>query len=92
MHKKGRFGEFGGQYVPETVMNAVTELEKAYEYYKNDDEFKKELAFLYEEYASRPSGLYFAEKMTEDLNGAKVYIKREDLNHTGSPKITKVLG
>lgn len=92
MYKAGRFGDFGGQYVPETVMNAVKELEKAYEFYKNDEDFQKELAFLYEEYASRPSGLYFAEKMTEDLKGAKVYIKREDLNHTGSHKINNVLG
>ena len=82
--KKGRFGEFGGQYVPETVMNAVCELEKAYEFYRNDEEFKSELTELYKNYASRPSMLYFARKMTEDLGGAKIYIKREDLNHTGS--------
>lgn len=92
MDKKGRYGEFGGQYVPETVMNAVGELEKAYEFYKNDEAFKNELKLLYEEYASRPSRLYFAEKMTADLGGAKIYIKREDLNHTGSHKINNVLG
>lgn len=90
--KKGRFGEFGGQYVPETVMNAVCELEKAYEFYRNDEEFKSELTELYKNYASRPSMLYFARKMTEDLGGAKIYIKREDLNHTGSHKVNNVLG
>jgi len=92
MSKKGRFGEFGGQYVPETLMSALCELEKAYEFYKNDDVFKNELAFLYKDYANRPSGLYFAKKMTEDLCGAKIYVKREDLNHTGSHKINNVLG
>ncbi|NLK70007.1 MAG: tryptophan synthase subunit beta [Clostridiales bacterium] len=92
MVKKGRFGEFGGQYVPETVMNAVCELEKAYEFYRNDEEFKSELTELYKNYASRPSMLYFARKMTEDLGGAKIYIKREDLNHTGSHKVNNVLG
>lgn len=89
---KGRFGIHGGQYIPETLMNAVIELEKAYEYYKNDAEFGKELTYLYNEYAGRPSRLYFAEKMTEDLGGAKIYLKREDLNHTGSHKINNVLG
>lgn len=92
MNKKGRFGIYGGQYVPETVMNAVCELEQAYEHYKNDPEFCKELKALYKDYAGRPSMLYYAEKMTEDLKGAKIYIKREDLNHTGSHKINNVLG
>src|SRR5659263_106364 len=90
--KKGRFGEFGGQYIPETLMNALSELESAYEFYKNDKEFKDELTLLYNNYAGRPSGLYYAEKMTADLGGAKIYIKREDLNHTGSHKINNVLG
>ena len=92
MNKIGRFGEYGGQYVPETVMNAVHELEAAYAKYKNDPEFIKELKTLYRDYAGRPSMLYFAQKMTEDLGGAKIYIKREDLNHTGSHKINNVLG
>ena len=82
----------GGQYIPETLMNAVIELEHAYEYYKNDTEFQDELTRLLNEYAGRPSRLYFAKKMTEDLNGAKIYLKREDLNHTGSHKINNVLG
>ncbi len=90
--KKGRFGEFGGQYVPETLMNAVAEVEKAYEYYKNDPDYVSELETLYHEYAGRPSRLYYAEKMTKDLGGAKIYLKREDLNHTGSHKINNVLG
>jgi len=90
--KKGRFGEFGGQYIPETLMNALSELESAYEFYKNDKEFKDELTLLYNNYAGRPSGLYYAEKMTADLGGAKIYIKREDLNHTGSHKINNCLG
>ncbi len=89
---KGRYGDFGGQYVPETVMNAVLELEGAYEKYKDDKDFKEELSQLYKNYAGRPSMLYFAEKMTKDLGGAKIYIKREDLNHTGSHKINNVLG
>ncbi len=92
MSKIGRFGNFGGQYVPEIVMNAVTELEEAYNKYKDDEDFKKDLAKLYHEYANRPSLLYYAEKMTEDLGGAKIYIKREDLNHTGAHKINNVLG
>lgn len=91
-NKKGRFGIHGGQYIPETLMNAVTELEKAYEYYKNDPEFKRELAVLFNEYAGRPSRLYYAEKMTKQLGGAKIYLKREDLNHTGAHKINNVLG
>lgn len=90
--KKGRYGIYGGQYVPETVMNAVTELEEAYEKYKNDPEFIAELKQLYRDYAGRPSMLYYAEKMTKDLGGAKIYLKREDLNHTGAHKINNVLG
>lgn len=88
----GRFGIYGGQYIPETLMRAVTELEEAYNFYKNDENFKKELRALLENYAGRPSRLYFAENMTEDLKGAKIYLKREDLNHTGSHKINNVLG
>ena len=90
--KKGRFGMHGGQYVPETLMNAVIELEQAYEYYKKDPEFNAELEKLFNDYAGRPSRLYFAKHMTEDLGGAKVYLKREDLNHTGAHKINNVLG
>ena len=89
---KGRFGIYGGQYIPETLMNAVIELEAAYEYYKNDPEFQTELSTLFNEYAGRPSRLYYAEKMTKDLNGAKIYLKREDLNHTGAHKINNSLG
>jgi len=88
----GRFGQYGGQYVPETVMTAVHELEAAYSKYKDDPEFISELKELYRDYAGRPSMLYYAEKMTKDLGGAKIYIKREDLNHTGSHKINNVLG
>lgn len=90
--KKGRFGNYGGQYVPETLMNAINELEEAYEHYKNDPEFIRELDHLNKNYAGRPSLLYYAEKMTKDLGGAKIYFKREDLNHTGSHKINNVLG
>ena len=89
---KGRFGIHGGQYVPETLMTAVNELEEAYNHYKNDPEFNKELQELFNNYAGRPSLLYYAEKMTKDLGGAKIYLKREDLNHTGSHKINNVLG
>lgn len=89
---KGRFGEYGGQYIPETLMNAVYELEAAYDKYSKDPEFIAELDDLYKNYAGRPSLLYYAEKMTEDLGGAKIYLKREDLNHTGSHKINNVLG
>lgn len=89
---KGRYGIHGGQYIPETLMNAVIELEAAYEHYKNDPEFNAELQRLYHEYANRPSLLYYAEKMTQDLGGAKIYLKREDLNHTGAHKINNVLG
>lgn len=92
MESKGRFGIHGGQYIPETLMNAVNELEDAYDHYKNDPEFNRELMQLFNEYAGRPSLLYFAEKMTKDLGGAKIYLKREDLNHTGSHKINNVLG
>jgi len=89
---KGRFGIHGGQYIPETLMNAVIELEEAYNHYKNDPEFNRELQTLLNDYAGRPSRLYFAEHMTQDLGGAKVYLKREDLNHTGAHKINNVLG
>ena len=89
---KGRFGVHGGQYIPETLMNAVIELEAAYDHYKNDEAFNRELTELLNEYAGRPSRLYFAKKMTEDLGGAKIYLKREDLNHTGAHKINNVLG
>ena len=88
----GRFGIHGGQYIPETLMNAVIELEEAYNHYKNDPEFNRELTELFNEYAGRPSRLYYAEKMTRDLGGAKIYLKREDLNHTGAHKINNVLG
>ena len=90
--KKGRFGIHGGQYIPETLMNAVIELEEGYNYYKNDVTFNNELTELLNEYAGRPSRLYFAKKMTEDIGGAKIYLKREDLNHTGAHKINNVLG
>ena len=89
---KGRFGVHGGQYIPETLMNAVIELEEAYNHYKNDPAFNAELQDLFNNYAGRPSRLYFAKKMTDDLGGAKIYLKREDLNHTGAHKINNVLG
>ena len=88
----GRFGVHGGQYIPETLMNAVNELEEAYNKYKNDPEFNKELTDLFNDYAGRPSRLYYAKKLTEKLGGAKIYLKREDLNHTGAHKINNVLG
>jgi tryptophan synthase beta chain len=88
----GRFGRHGGRFIPETLMNAVIELEAAYNHYKNDPDFNRELDDLLSNYAGRPSLLYYAEKMTENLGGAKVYLKREDLNHTGSHKINNVLG
>ncbi len=88
----GRFGIHGGQYIPETLMNAVIELEAAYNHYKDDPDFNRELTYLFNEYAGRPSRLYYAEKMTRDLGGAKIYLKREDLNHTGAHKINNVLG
>lgn len=92
INQKGRFGIHGGQYIPETLMNAVIELEDAYEFYKNDPEFNRELNELLCEYAGRPSRLYYAKRMTEDLGGARIYLKREDLNHTGAHKINNVLG
>ncbi len=88
----GRFGIHGGQYIPETLMSTVIELEEAYNHFKDDPEFKSELSTLLNEYAGRPSRLYYAKKMTEDLGGAKIYLKREDLNHTGAHKINNVLG
>ena len=91
-NSKGRFGKYGGQYVPETLMNAVNELEEAYNYYKDDPEFNKELTDLLNNYLGRPSLLYYAEKMTKDLGGAKIYLKREDLNHTGSHKLNNAMG
>lgn len=90
--KVGRFGEYGGQYIPETLMRAVQELASAYQHFKQDDLFQSELNDLLKTYAGRPSLLYFAEKMTKDLGGAQIYLKREDLNHTGSHKINNVLG
>lgn len=89
---KGMFGCHGGQFIPETLMNAVIELEEVYNHYKNDSEFQAELTQLLNEYAGRPSRLYYAERMTKDLGGAKIYLKREDLNHTGSHKLNNVLG
>jgi len=89
---RGRFGRFGGQYIPETLMNAVIELDEAYRHYKNDPAFNRELEVLFNEYANRPSRLYYARKMTQDLGGAKIYFKREDLNFTGAHKVNNVLG
>ena len=89
---KGRFGVHGGQYIPETLMNAMLELEEAYKKYKDDPEFNRELTEMLNEYAGRPSRLYYAERMTKDLGGAKIYLKREDLNHTGAHKINNVIG
>ena len=89
---KGRFGIHGGQYIPETLMNAIIELEEAYNYFKDDPQFNEELTELFNEYAGRPSRLYLAKNMTRDLGGAKIYLKREDLNHTGAHKINNVLG
>ena len=91
-NSNGRFGIHGGQYVPEALMGALAELEAAYDHYKQDPDFRSELAALFNDYAGRPSRLYFAEKMTRDLGGAKIYLKREDLNHTGAHKINNVLG
>ena len=90
--QKGRFGIHGGQFVPETLMNAINEFEEAYSRYKDDPAFVAELDTLLREYAGRPSRLYYAEKMTKDLGGAKIYLKREDLNHTGSHKLNNCLG
>ena len=92
MKETGRYGIYGGQYIPETLMSAVKELEEAYAYYKEDEAFNRELEELFAKYTGRPSLLYYAEKMTKDLGGAKIYLKREDLNHTGSHKINNVLG
>lgn len=89
---KGRYGRHGGQYVPETLMNALNELESAYEYYEKDEKFQEELKDLLNNYANRPSLLYYAKRMSKDLNGAQIYLKREDLNHTGAHKINNVLG
>ena len=89
---KGRFGAFGGQYIPETLMNAVEELDQAYLRWKDNPGFNEELSVLFNEYANRPSRLYYARKMTEDLGGAKIYLKREDLNFTGAHKVNNVLG
>ncbi len=91
-NQNGRFGIHGGQYIPETLMNAVIELEEAYNHYKDDPTFNAELTALFNDYAGRPSRLYYAEKMTKDLGGAKIYLKREDLNHTGAHKINNCLG
>ena len=92
MMSRGRYGNYGGQYIPETLMNELIHLEERYEFYKKDKDFQEELDTLFKEYAGRPSLLYYAEKMTKDLGGAKIYLKREDLNHTGSHKINNVLG
>ncbi len=92
MDKKGRFGVHGGQYIPETLMNAILELEQAYKRWKDDPQFNAELTEMLNEYANRPSRLYYAQRMTEDLGGAKIYLKREDLNHTGAHKINNVIG
>ncbi len=92
MNNTGRFGRYGGQYIPEALMNEVIELSEAYEHYRQDPEFMRELEDLYINYANRPSLLYYAEQMTKDLGGAKIYLKREDLNHTGAHKINNVLG
>ena len=92
MTEDGMYGEFGGQYVPETLMNAVIELQEAYDHYKKDPEFLREVDDLNHRYTNRPSPLYYADRMTRDLGGAKIYIKREDLNHTGSHKINNVIG
>jgi len=92
VEKKGRYGEFGGQYASETLMHVLIELEEAFDHYKNDKEFIKDLNFYNKQYTGRPSLLYYAEKMTKDLKGAKVYLKREDLNHTGAHKINNVIG
>lgn len=90
--KKGRFGVHGGQYIPETLMNAMLELEEAYRKYKNDENFNRELTDMLNDYAGRPSRLYYAERLTSQLGGAKIYLKREDLNHTGAHKINNVIG
>jgi tryptophan synthase beta chain len=90
--KQGHFGQFGGRYVPETLMPILSELEKAYAHYKSDREFKEEFAYYLKDYVGRPNPLYFAEKLTRRLGGAKIYLKREDLNHTGAHKINNTIG
>lgn len=92
MEKKGRYGEYGGQYASETLMNALIELETAFEKYKTDEEFLNELNYYHKQYTGRPSVLYYADKLTKDIGGAKIYLKREDLNHTGAHKINNVIG
>ena len=92
MSGEGMYGEFGGQFVPETLMNAVIELDHAYSKYRKDPEFLREVDDLNHRYTNRPSPLYYADRMTRDLGGAKIYLKREDLNHTGSHKINNVIG
>ncbi len=87
-----KFGQFGGQYVPETIMSALHELEEAYGQYKNDPAFLKEYRYYLKQYVGRPSPLYFAEGLTRQLGGARIYLKREDLNHTGAHKINNVMG
>ena len=90
--KKGHFGEFGGRYVPETLMPALLELEQAYSHFRNDREFKQEFDYYLRQYVGRPNPLYFAEKLTRRLGGAKIYLKREDLNHTGAHKVNNTIG
>src|SRR5690606_9818125 len=89
---KGKFGRFGGQFVPETLMTALQELEEAYEHYKHDESFQQELRYYLKDYVGRETPLYFAERLTEHCGGAKIYLKREDLNHTGAHKINNALG
>jgi tryptophan synthase beta chain len=90
--KKGHFGQFGGRYVPETLMPALLELEKAYEHYRRDREFREEYEYYLRQYVGRPNPLYFAEKLTNKLGGARIYLKREDLNHTGAHKVNNTIG
>jgi tryptophan synthase beta chain len=90
--KSGHFGQYGGRYVPETLMPALLELEKAYEHYRNDREFKQEFQYYLRQYVGRPNPLYFAEKLTSKLGGARIYLKREDLNHTGAHKVNNTIG
>lgn len=88
----GRFGKFGGRYVPETLMNALSELEEAYRHYSQDADFQEEVRYLLKQYSGRPTSLYYAERLTKHLGGAKIYLKREDLNHTGAHKINNAIG
>ena len=90
--KQGHFGQYGGRYVPETLMPALLELEKAYEHFRHDKEFKDEFKYYLRQYVGRPNPLYFAEKLTQKLGGARIYLKREDLNHTGAHKINNTIG